>query len=110
MDELVRRIEESTSREVWAKDGLFVSINRTGSGGVEFKGHDLNSNPFGTSEYEYVLTVSGDRTFDLIDGMGGQPGDDPLDLVEAQIDTIIRMGELTWLRSLGIDPGFWSAI
>jgi hypothetical protein len=55
-----------------------------------------------------VLTISGDHTFDLIDALGGPAGVDPLDLIEANIGTIVCTGELTWLRSIGIAPGFWS--
>jgi hypothetical protein len=88
--------------------GLFVRINRTSTGGAGFRGHDLNPNPFGDSGHEYVLTISGDHTFDLIDALGGPAGVDPLDLIEANIGTIVCTGELTWLRSIGIAPGFWS--
>jgi hypothetical protein len=72
--------------------GLFVRINRTSTGGVESRGHDLNPNPFVDSDHEYVLTIRGDHTFDMIDALGGPAAVDPLDLIEANIGTIVRTG------------------
>jgi hypothetical protein len=31
-----------------------------------------------------------------------------IELLVASAEMIIRTGELSWLRSLGIEPGFWS--
>jgi hypothetical protein len=44
----------------------------------------------------------------VIEALGGQSGDDPLALIEANIETIVRTGEKSWLQSLGIKPGFRS--
>jgi len=94
-------------RQVWAKNNLFITISHTTSDGVRFEGQDLNPGPFG-DEYEYALTVSGDETFVIIEALGGTVGDDPLDLIEANIEKIVHTGEMTWLKSIGITPGFWS--
>jgi hypothetical protein len=108
VDEPTCNVEETTSREVWAVNRLYVSINRTSDGGLQFRGHDLNPNIFGDDEYEYVLTANGDRTADLVAALGGAADADPLDLIEANIEMIVHTGEMTWLKSIGIEPGFWS--
>ena len=102
--------DQASTREVWAKNRLHVQISRTVGGGVRFDGQDFSPNPFGDSEYEYAITVDRADVPTIIEALGGQPGDDVLALIEANIETIVRTGEQTWLTSLGISPAFWSHV
>lgn len=68
----------------------------------------MNPNPFGDSDYEYAITIRRGDVPKVIEVLGGQPDADPFDLIEANIETIVRQGEMTWLKSNGIEPGFWS--
>lgn len=108
MDDPDNRTNQPSTREVWGYNGLYVGISRTRGGGIQFEGQDTNPNPFGDSDYEYTLTVDRDDVPKIIEALGGQPDDDPLSLIEANIETIVRTGEMSWLKSLGIKPGFWS--
>jgi hypothetical protein len=98
----------STSREIWAQNGLYVSIARTVDGGLRFEGQDLNPNPFGSSEYEYALAVQRADVLTIVTALGGAADADPLELIAANAETIVRAGEMSWLKSLGIEPAFWS--
>lgn len=100
--------DHNRTRKVWGKNGLFVSISRTVNGGVRFEGQDTNPNPFGDSDYEYALTVSRGHVPKIIEALGGESDANPLDLIEADIETIVRIGEMEWLKSHGIDASFWS--
>jgi len=62
----------------------------------------------GGREYEYAITVAARDVPAVIDELGGTPGADALTLVAANAETIVRAGELTWLRRLGVEPRFWS--
>ena len=94
------------SRQIWRQDGLVVEVRLTDEGGLQFAGHDLSSSPFG-DEYEYWITVLAKDIPIITTALGGQPGDDVLELVAREAASIIRRGERTWLESLGIQPGFY---
>jgi hypothetical protein len=108
MDDLSNHPNQASTRQVWAKDDLYVSVSRTVGGGLSVDGQDANPNPFGDSDYEYTVTVGRDDVPKVIEALGGQQGDDPLALIEANIDSIVRTGEMTWLKSIGVSPGFSS--
>jgi hypothetical protein len=94
---------------LWAADRLHVDIRITDGGALEFAGQDLNVRG-AVSEYEYVLTVEPADLPAVAAALGGAPGDEVIGLVLAAAEMIAGTGELTWLRSLGIEPGFWSRI
>jgi len=108
MNDSLDDTDRATSPTVRSRSGLSVDVSRTMGGGVQFEGQDLNPTPFSDSEYEYILTVGNHDVPTIIEALGGKPSDDVLGLIEANIEKIVRTGELTWLRSLGISPRFWS--
>ena len=87
---------------------MYISVSRTAGGDIRFEGQDTNPNPFGDSDYEYTLTVARGEVPKIVKGLGGPADADPLELIEANIETIVRTGEMTWLKSHGINAGFWS--
>ena len=101
------RVKGAGSRQIWREEGLVVNARLTDDGALEFAGHDLRSSPMG-DEYEYWVTVPAKHIPTVIAALDGQPGDDVLDLVARRAESIIRQGEQTWVKSLGIEPGFYS--
>lgn len=94
---------------LWARDGLYVDVHLTADGDLIINGQDL-SGAAGAAEYEYSLTVPAAEVPRVVAGLGGQPGDDVIPLLSAHATTIVETGELTWLRSLAIEPEFWSRV
>jgi hypothetical protein len=93
---------------MWAGNGLYVDVGLLDDGSLEFMGEDLKH--FGDEEYEYAITVGPEDVAKVVAALGGPPGGDVIALLVANAHKIIRAGELTWIRSLGIVPGFWSRI
>jgi hypothetical protein len=94
----------------WARNKSFVDVELRPDGTLVFLGQDLNpDNPWG-AEYEYALTVQPADVPRVVAALGGTGGDDILALLRANAEQIIGRGEQTWLRSLGIEPGFWSRV
>lgn len=108
VDDEVDAISHNTTRQVWDKNGLHVSVSRTVDGGLRFDGLDSNPNPFGDSDYEYALTVRRADVSKIMQALDGTAHDDPIELIAAEMKEIVHIGEMTWLRSLGIEPRFWS--
>ena len=59
----------------------------------------------GYAEYEYWVTAPAAVVPQVVAALGGAPGDDVLALVADHAEEIVRRGESTWLRALGIEPG-----
>ena len=97
----------ASPRVIWRNDGLVVRARLTGDGDLQFAGHDLRSSPFG-DEYEYWITVPARDLPTIISALDGRTGDDVIDLVARHAATIVRQGERAWVRSLGIEPGFFA--
>lgn len=94
---------------MYAAHRLHVSARATDDGGFVIDGQDLGRP--GMVEYEYALSVAAadvPRVLQALLTLGGQPGDDVLDLLERHGELIVRAGEATWLKSLGLTPEFWS--
>jgi hypothetical protein len=93
----------------WSQNNLHVRVSLTPAGELQFHGHDLKPPPlFGESDYEYTLTVASDDIPTVVAALGGAVGDDVMPLIEANIETIVRTGEKTWLTSIHVAPRFWS--
>ncbi|HET9518946.1 MAG TPA: hypothetical protein VFO77_14590 [Actinoplanes sp.] len=100
----------NTKINLWSRNQSYVDAVLRPDGALEFLGHDLNpQNPWG-AEYEYALRVEPVDVPRVVAALGGRPGDNVLALVRAYGEHIVRRGEQTWLRSLGIEPGFWSRV
>jgi hypothetical protein len=96
---------------LWARDGLTVAATMADGGALVISGQDLRAESFfgsGNAEYEYALTVDADGVRRIIAALGGQAGDDVLELLRANGDNLVTTGEMTWLRAIGIEPKFWS--
>ena len=93
-----------TRRTIWRRDRLFVQAVITDDGDLVFEGQDLNGR-LGYAEYEYWVTAPAALVPRVVSALGGSPGDDVLDLLAEHAEEIVRRGESTWLRSLGIEPG-----
>lgn len=94
---------------LWAQGGLYVDVELSDTGTLRFSGQDLrDGNVFGRGEYEYELTVGATDVRKVVEALGGAPGVDVIDLLVANAEPIIQTGEMRWLQSLGIKPGFWS--
>ena len=72
-------------------------------GNLVFEGQDLNG-WLGYAEYEYWVTAPAALVPRVVTALGGSPGDDVLALLAEHAEEIVRRGESTWLRSLGIEP------
>ena len=94
----------SARRTIWRRDRLFVEAVLTDDGDLVFEGQDLNG-WLGYAEYEYWVTAPAAVVPQVITALGGAPGDDVLALVAEHAEEIVRRGESTWLRALGIEPG-----
>ena len=92
-----------TRRTIWRRDRLFVEAVITDDGDLVFEGQDLNG-WLGYAEYEYWVTAPAALVPRVVSALGGSPGDDVLDLLADNAEEIVRRGESTWLRSLGIEP------
>jgi hypothetical protein len=91
-------------RTIWRRDKLFVEAVVTDAGDLVFEGQDLNG-WLGYAEYEYWVTAPAALVPRVVSALGGSPGDDVLDLLADHAEEIVRRGESSWLRSLGIEPG-----
>jgi ADP-ribosyl-[dinitrogen reductase] hydrolase len=94
------------SRRAW----FVVRAQVRADGALEFAGQDLDPPEGLGSEYEYFLTVDATDIPLVVAALGGEPDDDVLDLLEAHGEQIVTTGEQTWLRSLGLNPGFCSYV
>jgi hypothetical protein len=97
-----------TDMVIWSEDGLTVSTRPGEDGGFTILGQDLGPTAPGGREYEYAITVAARDVPAVVEALGDTPGADALALVAANAETIVRAGELTWLKGLGVEPRFWS--
>ena len=99
-------------RSLRVEKDLFIHAERMPDGGFQIQGHDLRGNPLLSDDpdqdYEYTITVGKRDLRKVVKALGGRRRDDALDLFEANYPAISKIGELKWLKSLGISPGFWS--
>jgi hypothetical protein len=93
---------------MWSRNGLHVDASVNDDGTLLISGQDLQT--FGDDEYEYALTVARDDVAKVTAALGGAPGDDVIALLVDDAEDIINIGELTWLRSIGVEPAFWSRL
>ncbi|MEV6104349.1 hypothetical protein AB0M28_06470 [Streptomyces sp. NPDC051940] len=86
-----------------AWQGLYVTARLDDDGTLRIEGQDLTG-----PEYEYALTVAAADVPAVRAALGAAPASDLLHLLRRHSPEVVRRGERTWLRSLGIEPGFWS--
>jgi hypothetical protein len=98
----------SESVTLWDRDHLHIWAEITNGSRLRIAGQDLRPPPAMGGEYEYFLTVEPEDIPRVVAALGGAKGDDVLPLLEANGEMIYHAGEQTWLKSLGIEPGFFS--
>ncbi|MEU1378280.1 hypothetical protein ABZ442_32210 [Streptomyces triculaminicus] len=94
---------EDKKVSLYAANKLWVDARINVEGKLLIQGQDLNN-----GEYEYMLSVPEAEIPKVVAALGGAPGDDVLELLAAHGPEIVRFGEMRWLKSLGIEPGFSS--
>jgi hypothetical protein len=92
---------------IYARNSLYVDASLDAAGVLRISGQDLGENLYG-GEYEYNLTVEAADVPKVVAALGGAPGDDVLELLQANGEQVVRAGEKTWLEGLGIEVGFSS--
>ncbi|HWS57119.1 MAG TPA: hypothetical protein VN257_01145 [Actinotalea sp.] len=88
---------------LWDRERRFVWGTVRGDGSLVIEGQDLS----GGAEYEYAITVPAAQVPTVAAALGVDV-EDVLSGLAAQGEAVYRRGELTWVRSLGITPEFWS--
>ena len=92
---------------LWNQDGLCVMVEWVESGDLRISGHHLRAH----NEYEYVVTIDLADVPVVVAALNGNadaPRSEILELLQANAAMILRTGELTWLKNLGLAPAFWS--
>jgi hypothetical protein len=102
---------EKRSVNLWSVNRLYVDAALETDGTLRFLGQDLNpDNPFGGNEYEYALTVRPADVPRIVAALNGEPGADVLALLKTHARQIVGKGESRFLKSCGIEYGFWSRV
>ncbi|MBO0652889.1 hypothetical protein J1792_08830 [Streptomyces triculaminicus] len=94
---------ENGKVSLYAANKLWVDARINVEGKLLIQGQDLNN-----GEYEYMLSVPEAEIPKVVAALDGAPGDDVLELLAARGTEIVQFGEMRWLKSLGIEPGFSS--
>jgi hypothetical protein len=96
---------------LWNENRLHVDATLHPDGTLRFEGHDLTpDNLWGGNEYEYVLTVRPADVPRVVAALDGEPGADVLALLKAHARLVVGKGESRFLKSCGIEYGFWSRV
>lgn len=97
-----------SSYTMWDRDGLYVWASRSESGGVTINGQDLRSGPGGSGEYEYAVSIPVEDVPIVVKALGGSEGDDVLELLRTNGEMIVRRGERTWAKEIGVSAKLWN--
>lgn len=92
---------------LWNRDGLAVWAAWETDGELTLSGQDFRGADFGGEEYEYFLTVAVSDLPKLTEALGCDREGLLIEL-QKQAEQIFQVGELKWLRSLGVEPKFHS--
>lgn len=87
---------------MWDRDRLVVWAEWWKDGRLLISGQDLRH-----GEYEYFLDVAAADVPRVAEALGCEP-DAVLDVLVEQAESIVTQGERAWLRSIGVEPGFFS--
>jgi hypothetical protein len=83
------------------------------NGDVVIEGQDLGETPqrfWGSGEYEWAITIPAESVSDLVIKLGGQPGDDALDLLATRFHEDESHATTTFLDEAGVSYRFWSRV
>ena len=70
-----------------------------------FSGQDL-AGAFGADEYEFWIRVYAQDFPKILEALGAAPYAYVAEVLLAHRDEVFGVGELTWLKSVGIEPEF----
>ena len=94
-----------------AEGRRWIGAELRADGTLVIEGQDLDPPAgLGGGEYEWTITVRPGDVPTVVRALGGQSGDDVLDLLSRHRDEVVGTGELTWLHGIGLHPDFWSRI
>lgn len=94
-----------------AEGSRWIDAELRTDGALVIDGQDLDPPVgLGGGEYEWAITVRPGDVPTVVRALGGQSGDDVLDLLASHRDEVVGAGELTWLHGIGLQPAFWSRI
>ena len=88
-----------------ATAGVRIDVRALDDGRVVFAGSDVS---VGMRGYDYELAIPAAAVPTLIAELGGAPGSDPLEVVEANKDALLEAGEVAWCRAHGVEADFSS--
>jgi hypothetical protein len=97
-----------TSHSIWRHNDLYVDAEVNENGDLTLRGQDLSGKLW--AEYEYAITVKCDDIDTLIAALGGVSGDDVIDLLEVNAQTLITTGERRWLEDYSVPLELWSRV
>ena len=93
------------TRRVFIQRGTcHVDISMAGEA-ARLSGQDLGGFA-GADEYEYWITIQSEDFPVIRSALGAGPDDDVIEVLCANAEMIFTKGERTWLRAIGIEPGF----
>ncbi|WP_430782811.1 hypothetical protein [Actinoplanes sp. G11-F43] len=95
---------------IWSANKLFVDVVHEPDGTLRIQGQDLDPGNMFEGEYEYAMTVRPADVPRIVAALGGDPGADVLDLMTANAQAIITLGESRFLKSIGVEYEFWSHV
>lgn len=105
---------EITLRDEKSSTGSWSLIARIeDNGGLIIEGQDLGKSVeefWGSTEYEWDITVSAENLPRLVSALGGAIGDDPLALLAARFAQDEHYGTTRFLEDHDIPYGFWSRV
>ena len=89
---------------IWDKDRLSVQVGLKDDGSLTISGYDLKDN----NDYEYFITVAAADVPTVWAALPGAPEDDVIARLVANGEMVVKVGEESWIESLGIKTEFWS--
>jgi len=100
-DELVSGMKKRVFKE---RGTLCVWIESSAES-LLFSGQDL-AGAHGADEYEFWITVDAQDFPRILEALDAAPVDDVAEALFSHREEIFGVGELTWLKSIGVEPKF----
>lgn len=92
-------------KQVFNERGTLCVWIESGPESLRFSGQDIGG-VVGTSEYEFWITVVAQDFPTILAALDAAPDADVAEVLCEHREEIYGVGELTWLKSIEIEPGF----
>ena len=92
-------------KRVFKERGTLCVWIESGADSLRFSGQDI-AGAAGTDEYEYWVTVKAQDFPKILEALGAARDEDVAEVLLAHREEIFGVGEMTWLKSIGIEPEF----